>query len=51
MALVPLAYIRLTNSLMRWLVNVFVDAGAMLHAMNPVDADIVEGHIQHGRDQ
>lgn len=31
------------------LVDVLVDAGVVLQAVNPVDADVVEGHVQHGR--
>ena len=36
---------------MVWLVDVLVHAGVMLEAMDPVDGNIVESHVQHGRDQ
>jgi hypothetical protein len=33
-----------------WLVNVLIHAGVMFQAMNPVDSNIVETHVQDGRD-
>lgn len=52
--MVPLAHagfardrMRLTDPFVMWLVDVLVDTGVMLQAMNPVDTDIVEGHVQH----
>ena len=39
------------NPLVVRLVDVLVDAGVVLDAMNPVDADVVENHIQSSRSE
>lgn len=40
----------LTDPFVVWLVNVFVDAWVVLQTMDPVDADIIEGHVKDCRD-
>lgn len=36
---------------MVWLVNVLVHTGVVLEAMDPVDGDVVECHVEHRRDE
>lgn len=36
----------LTDPFVMRLVNIFVHAGVMFQAMNPVDANIIESHVQ-----
>jgi hypothetical protein len=38
------------NPFVVWLVDVFVHARVMFQTMNPVDGNIVETHVQDGRD-
>lgn len=40
----------LTNPLVVWFVNEFVHAGVVLKTVDPVDGDVVEGHVQQSGD-
>lgn len=40
----------LTDPLVVWLVNVFVNAWVVLQTMNPIDAKIVESHVRDCRE-
>lgn len=42
--------VRRTDPLVVWLVDVLVHAGVMLEAMDPVDGNIIERHVQQRRD-
>lgn len=39
-------YVRLTDPFVMWLVNILVHAGMMFQAMNPVDTNVIESHVQ-----